>query len=117
MGNVREIRNIIEYAANVCQSSRISPEDLPTYILTPKEKQIETESVLHETQKQIETEQRIIATNEIKDQIIPQSFSDIEKKLIIESLLKSGGSKSKASELLGWGRTTLWRKMKKYKIE
>ncbi|NQU65236.1 MAG: sigma 54-interacting transcriptional regulator, partial [SAR324 cluster bacterium] len=35
-GNVRELRNIIEYAANICDRGQIEPEDLPTYILDIK---------------------------------------------------------------------------------
>ncbi len=36
----------------------------------------------------------------------------IEKDLIIETLTQTRGNRTKAAEILGWGRTTLWRKLK-----
>ncbi|HMA86110.1 MAG TPA: helix-turn-helix domain-containing protein [Desulfosalsimonadaceae bacterium] len=36
--------------------------------------------------------------------------------MILDALYNAGGRRSKAAELLGWGRSTLWRKMKHYKI-
>jgi transcriptional regulator of acetoin/glycerol metabolism len=30
----------------------------------------------------------------------------------MDALLKARGRRSKAAEILGWGRSTLWRKMK-----
>ena len=41
----------------------------------------------------------------------------LEGRLIMEALLKANGRRKKAAEILGWGRTTLWRKMKAYGIE
>jgi len=40
-----------------------------------------------------------------------------EEKRIVEALKKSKGNKSKAAKLLGISPTTLWRKIKQYKIE
>jgi DNA-binding NtrC family response regulator len=45
-----------------------------------------------------------------------QNWPDIEKRMIMEALIKVGGRKNKAAASLGWGRSTLWRKMKKYGI-
>lgn len=120
-GNVREIRNIMEYAANVCQHSRIVPEDLPAYILGVDkiEKRNETYINYGETNVSLETKKNTISRDfreQAHDKKNLESFSDIEKQLIVDALLKSGGNKSKASDLLGWGRTTLWRKMKKYNL-
>ncbi|MDD2463197.1 MAG: helix-turn-helix domain-containing protein, partial [Desulfobulbus sp.] len=41
-----------------------------------------------------------------------KDWSAIEKDLIIETLTQTRGNRSKAAEILGWGRTTLWRKLK-----
>ncbi|MDY0131791.1 MAG: sigma 54-interacting transcriptional regulator [Desulforegulaceae bacterium] len=114
-GNVREVRNIIEYAANVCQNSKIAPPDLPAYIQhrdkPSKDTTSGSEEVLkHSNPDKSEQKETTIETASFS------SFPEIERKLIIDALLKSGGSKSKAAEILGWGRTTLWRKMKKYEI-
>ena len=114
-GNVREIRNIVEYGVNICRRSKISPEDLPTYIITKTSKHIETKQ--NETMQQNEPTKKIIQNNINVNESTPESFSEIEKKLITNALFNTAGSKTKAASLLGWGRTTLWRKMKKYKIE
>jgi PAS domain S-box-containing protein len=36
----------------------------------------------------------------------------LEKELIISTLTQTRGNRSNASDILGWGRTTLWRKLK-----
>ena len=38
----------------------------------------------------------------------------IEKELIVNTLTQTRGNRSKAAALLGWGRTTLWRKLKSH---
>ncbi len=37
--------------------------------------------------------------------------------MIMDALIKAGGRKNRAAEILGWGRSTLWRKMKRYGID
>ncbi|MCB9494019.1 MAG: sigma 54-interacting transcriptional regulator [Desulfobacteraceae bacterium] len=115
-GNVREVRNIMEYAANVCQESKITPQDLPAYIQHRAKTPDETPAKNNETIKHYETQ--IPEQKETKIETPPDfsSFPQIEKKLITDALFKAGGNKSKAADILGWGRTTLWRKMKKYEI-
>ena len=43
-----------------------------------------------------------------------QNWPDIEKRMIMEALIKAGGRKNKAAASLGWARSTLWRKMNQY---
>ncbi|MBW1749366.1 MAG: helix-turn-helix domain-containing protein, partial [Deltaproteobacteria bacterium] len=43
-------------------------------------------------------------------------WTEVEKEMIMDALRKTGGNRSKAAEILGWGRTTLWRKLNKYKL-
>ena len=100
-GNIRELRNIVEYCINICQSRRIEPGDLPKYLFA-----------------------RIIppgASGPVPDQQAtrtappPATGNDwqaIEKEMIIETLTQTRGNRSKAASILGWGRTTLWRKLK-----
>jgi transcriptional regulator of acetoin/glycerol metabolism len=44
------------------------------------------------------------------------SWSAIEKKKILAALMQTGGSRTGAAKALGWGRTTLWRKMREYEL-
>ncbi|GAB6161091.1 hypothetical protein JCM12298_02500 [Desulfothermus naphthae] len=39
-----------------------------------------------------------------------------EKERIIEALKQTQGNRTKAAQLLGYSRVTLWKKMKKYEI-
>ncbi|RLC02975.1 MAG: hypothetical protein DRH34_06485, partial [Deltaproteobacteria bacterium] len=47
----------------------------------------------------------------------PETWSSIQREIIIEALKNSKGKKNKAAKILGWGRSTLWRKMKQFKID
>jgi transcriptional regulator of acetoin/glycerol metabolism len=44
------------------------------------------------------------------------NWREMERRMISEALLKSRGNRTKAARLLGWGRSTLWRKMKQHKL-
>ena len=112
-GNVRELKNIIEYAANISQESLLKPEHIPAYLLEPQES-IFKEAEIQETESPGSAFSLDISTSGIKSET---NLGDIEKKLILDALLKSKGRKSKAAETLGWCRSTLWRKMKLYQLE
>ena len=38
----------------------------------------------------------------------------IERQLIVDTLTRTRGNRSRAAGILGWGRTTLWRKLKQH---
>jgi transcriptional regulator of acetoin/glycerol metabolism len=42
------------------------------------------------------------------------NWTAIEKEMILQALTTGKGNRQKAAELLGWGRTTLWRKIRQY---
>lgn len=86
-GNVRELENIIERAVILEKTSRIRPETLPQSI---KLFQIET-----------------IDPNRIKP------IDDLNREYAEKVLEFAEGNKSKAAELLGISRTSLWRILKK----
>lgn len=105
-GNVRELKNIIEYAANISRETLLGPEHLPSYLREPQ--------ALPAPDTPLPVEAAGYVAGE---RIRERNFGDIEKKLILEALLKTRGRKSKAAEMLGWCRSTLWRKMKQYQLE
>jgi DNA-binding NtrC family response regulator len=41
----------------------------------------------------------------------------MERQMIIDALIQAKGRKSKAASALGWGRSTLWRKINRYGLE
>ncbi|QTA78044.1 PAS modulated sigma54-dependent transcriptional regulator, Fis family [Desulfonema limicola] len=113
-GNVRELRNIMEYAVNFCQNGQIQPAQLPAY-MTESNDLLSLPYIQENLESQpVENEKN----NKYFKHIDPgQTWEDIEKKMIIDALIKVRGSRGKASELLGWARSTLWRKMKQYQID
>jgi two-component system response regulator AtoC len=86
-GNVRELENVIERAVIVCESDMIGAEDLS-----------------------------IPAFAAIADLSVNPSLEEMEKNYIIRVLKETGGNQSKASQLLGIDRKTLYLKLKKYGI-
>lgn len=109
-GNVRELRNIVEYAVNVCQEDEVGVGHLPAYLSEAEAGRDAPASAAIGS--------RLLARPETDmDTAGPVKWSDIEKRLIVNALIRSGGRKKDAAELLGWGRSTLWRKMKHYGLD
>ncbi|MCU0287578.1 MAG: sigma 54-interacting transcriptional regulator [Acidobacteria bacterium] len=101
-GNVRELRNIIEYAFIFCSNNEIQSKHLPKYLFAED----------HDRQ-------RIASDNNKKNrewellESIPGQM-DEEKAQILAALKKSRWNKQKAAQSLNINRSTLWRKIKKY---
>ncbi len=108
-GNVRELRNIIEYAANICQDHQILPKHLPSYL---------TETAEWPDGKQFsgsaDTPGSAAESAAPRPADPHQTWDEVERRMIVDALVKAGGKRSKAADILGWGRSTLWRKMKQY---
>ena len=96
-GNIRELENIIEYASLVCKKTVLGIEHLPEYL----------------RQQSDNTKTGLFG-------VLPQkefSFHDIEKKFIIEALRENSWNRSVTARKLGIHTTTLWRKIKRLKLE
>ncbi|MFH1216905.1 MAG: sigma 54-interacting transcriptional regulator [Pseudomonadota bacterium] len=113
-GNVRELRNIVEYAANLCDNDTVDLGDLPAALVREDEK----------TRRESASGRRTIDGGDIFGKLLmeeglvsipaPTGWKEMEKRMILDALAKTGGRKTRAAELLGWGRSTLWRKIKDY---
>jgi PAS domain S-box-containing protein len=111
-GNIRELKNIVEFAVNICKTKNIDKDILPSYIFEPQtvaEKSWENQ----ESVVDAEPPSRQSDINQTVDQ---GSWEDIERSLIIEKLKEFQGNRTKSADALGWGRMKLWRKMKHYKL-
>jgi two-component system, NtrC family, response regulator AtoC len=92
-GNVRELIAAMESAAIRCDGGRIEAQHLP-----PEVRAVVDRSAPHEQSRYRAAE--------------PE-----DERSAIVAALHDTGSRARAAELLGMGRTTLWRKMKAYGIE
>lgn len=110
-GNVRELRNFVEYAVNICNGDKISPRHLPAYLTEPGQPVPEA----HFSEDNAGTAAGPGAGGFPRPEP-DQRWPDVEKQMIVEALIRSGGRKNRAAEALGWSRSTLWRKMKQLKI-
>jgi PAS domain S-box-containing protein len=120
-GNVRELRNIVEYAVNICQEDQVQPKHLPAYLTDPKLR--EEQSAQDERKRDalaagLETSQGGSQGGQetLGEKETDLNWASVEKKMIMDAMIKAKGRRSTAAALLGWGRSTLWRKMKQYGI-
>ncbi|EGB14194.1 PAS modulated sigma54 specific transcriptional regulator, Fis family [Pseudodesulfovibrio mercurii] len=104
-GNIRELRNLIEYAVNFCDTNVVRMRHLPGYLLHGPN-----------LPENLSVPPRPVEAGAVRA-APPERWEDVQRKMILEALVKTGGRKTKAAELLGWGRSTLWRKMKHFGIE
>ena len=86
-GNVRELENVVERAVILCECDWIGAEDLS-----------------------------ISSYAAIAEMSVNPSLEEMEKTYILRVLKEAGGNQSRASQLLGIDRKTLYLKLKKYGI-
>jgi DNA-binding NtrC family response regulator len=99
-GNVRELENTMERIAILKGSGMIMPEDLPEKIARPS------------------LSRSVPGVNIPDDGIDFDAMVEaFEKQLLMQALVKAGGVKSKAANLLHMNRTTLVEKVKKLRLE
>ncbi len=89
-GNVRELKNTIEYACVLCPGGTITADHLPPELLADAEKSFTV----------------------IEHKPIPSS----EKEAILEALNRTKWNKTKAARLLGVSRGTFYSRLRKYDI-
>lgn len=94
-GNVRELRNAIQRAAVVATGEEVRPEDLPARIR--------------------EASRAAPLVGDSADRALP--LREVERLYILEVLRQAGGNKSRAAELLGLDRKTLYRKLEEYRLD
>lgn len=101
-GNVRELENVIESIFALGKSDTITKEDLPLKILkeAPREAANKKEP----------------APSPLADEDHLSSLKEVEREAILKALSASDGNKSKAAEILGISRKTLYKKLEEFNI-
>ncbi len=88
-GNIRELETVLESAANQCEERVIRPADLP----------------------QVVREGRVITSPDPQPRPVI-SLADAEREAILRAGWACRGNVTEMADVLGIGRTTLWRKLK-----
>jgi Nif-specific regulatory protein len=96
-GNIRELKNVIERAVVLCRGQEIEQDDL---LLT----KLATAGDTNETEM-------------ARDEFLPASLADIERRYILATLNHTGWNKSRTSNILGIERSTLDRKIRRYSLD
>jgi DNA-binding NtrC family response regulator len=91
-GNVRELENAIERAVALGSGPIVHVADLPSNLQYP-------------------TSERVPQ----KDELLP--LEELERRAILRTLRETSGDKLAAARMLGIGKTTLYRKLKQYRVE
>jgi two-component system response regulator HydG len=102
-GNLRELKNVMKRAVLMAEGEQIDTDCFPYEILHPETDHTQTQTV---------TAQEINTNSKLK-----HASSEIEKKLIIETIQEAGYNKSKAAKILNIDRKTLYNKIKLYDIK
>ena len=92
-GNVRELENILEHALIICRGDMIERKHFPLWLLK-------------DAPQEPSDDGSIGYVGRVWD----------EKERIIDALRRCRWNKSQTARALNMDRTTLWRKMKKYRI-
>lgn len=98
-GNIRELQNIIERAVALSKNDIINVDELP----------LPVEEFVALSRNPLQDDKR--------KSFIVTTLAEQEKNAIIEALNKYSGNQTKVAQVLGISTTTLWRKIKKYRIK
>ena len=90
-GNVRELKSAFEYAFVTCRDSMIQPQHFPPTI--------------YQMQTSVKNNKKSLLDHK-----------EMKKKELVEALESAGGNQSRAADILGVSRVTVWNRMKKYGI-
>jgi DNA-binding NtrC family response regulator len=92
-GNVRELEDVLRQAASLSQGAAILPAHLPP-----------------------EIQAGAAVPRNPSDRAVILPLAEVERKTILETLHQLNGNKQMAAQMLGIGKTTLYRKLKEYGI-
>jgi two-component system response regulator HydG len=92
-GNVRELENCMEHAVALARFNQVTVEDLPEKI------------------RAYRAERFVVAANDPTEIV---TMDELERRYILRVLTLVGGNKSRAAQVLGFDRRTLYRKLDRY---
>ena len=105
-GNIRELKNIVERIAILCDAEIIEAKHLPENIRKTSSANVGVD--IPSTWKEFK-----IYKQKVRNDI----FNQIERDFLISALKDSGGNISKAAKTIGMQRTNFHTLLKKYNID
>jgi DNA-binding NtrC family response regulator len=97
-GNVRELESAVEYAALRVRGAEVAPEDLPAKLQTQTVRAAAARTPLTALYEDLPT------------------LDELERRYLLHVLEAAGGNRTRAAELLGIDRRTLYRMAERFKI-
>jgi len=97
-GNVRELQSAIEHAALRARDGEVAPEDLPPKLQTEEVRRAAQHSPLSALYADLPT------------------LDEMERRYLLHALEATGGNRSRAAEILGIDRRTLYRMAERFGI-
>jgi transcriptional regulator with PAS, ATPase and Fis domain len=101
-GNVRELENVIERAITLTRNRRITPDDLPA---------------------RVRNNEPLATNSERKEDDLADLFAgmpsleEVERRYLLHVLEATGGNRSRAAEIIGISRRTIYRMAARFGIE
>ena len=111
-GNVRELEHVIERACVLCKGATITTEHLPSEVFRqPGEGMTDSHTSV--------AAKSLAAANQLPGGTAPPAAQEQEpeESRIVRILRQTAGNKAMAARILGFDRSTLYRKMKSYNID
>ena len=111
-GNIRELKNMIEHAFVFCNGEILQMQHLPSEYKSIADnifnQNVKNKIVLHNDKSK-----KVKSEKSKKETVI---IVEDEKEILCRTLEKCDGNKTHAAKELNIDRTTLWRKLKKYRL-
>ncbi|MGF1634236.1 MAG: sigma-54-dependent transcriptional regulator [Phycisphaerae bacterium] len=99
-GNVRELENVVERSVVLCRKLRIEAEDLPPSVLTPARGEVAPMPSYLGAAMTLE-----------------KALEEPERQIILAALKRNDWARQETADELGINRTTLYKKMRKFKLD
>ncbi|MBL8189389.1 MAG: sigma-54-dependent Fis family transcriptional regulator [Acidobacteria bacterium] len=115
-GNVRELENAVERAVTLNVGGKLSPDDFMQFTPTPLARVAQAQNVPANAQS-FASENVIAPASPFWVCELPKTLEDVERQHILAMLRFTKGNKLRASELLGIGRYSLYRKAERLGID
>ena len=105
-GNIRELRNVVEYAFVLARGKSIRPEHLPEKVVNNKA----------EPRESSDTESMALPAQPSGSLGHNVQAGQTQRQQLINALKQADGNQTQAARILGISRVTVWKRMKKYGI-